>query len=185
MKQGVKQLYVISFKNNLEKRIWKKIYNCWYCHNTYCYDPASIRYYCYGQLGWKVCDEWNWYNPEGVINFYNWAKQFIKTKEDMSLYLDKDGLDKGLKLMRPESCRWITNSENVREKNLRHRKEQQEICRKIGKANKGKKLKITEEDRKRRSERMKQLNKNKDYKKDAVKISNTLKEYWKKKKQEQ
>jgi len=185
MRLGVKQLYVVSFKTELEVQIWKKLQRTWYWHNAYCYDPASTRYYCYGNLGWKVCDEWNWYNPEGVINFYNWAKQFIKTKEDMSLYLDKDMFDKGLKLIRPESCQWITNAENTREKNLRHLEEQREICRKIGKANKGKKLKITEKDKERRSEHMKHLNKNKDYKKDAIKISNTLKEYYRKKKLEE
>lgn len=185
MKYGVKQLFVIGFDNELDMKIWKKLRTCWYWHNVYCYDNMSARYSTYGKLGWKLCSEWDCNNPKGLINFYNWGKQFLKTEQDLSLVLDKDLLDNGQKIMRPESCRWVTGSENTREKNLRYKKQQRQIMIKIGKANKGKKFKISEEDKKRRSEQMKKLNQNKDYEQEALKISNTLKKYWKKKKQEQ
>ena len=174
MKFGVKQLYAISFKDNLEIRIWKKLKQCWYYHNAYCYDNTSARFYCYGKIGWKVCDEWNCFNPCGLMNFYLWAKNYIKTEEDLSLYLGKDLLDGGLKTIRPESCRWITNAENTREKNSRHIEEQRELMRKIGKANKGKHFKINKAESERRKQCMLEINKHKDYKAEAIKISQTL-----------
>ena len=175
MRFGVKQLFVVGFNNELEMKIWKKLRNCWYWHNAYCYDSSSARYSTYGKFGWKFCSEWSCYNSKGLINFYNWAIQFIKTEEDLSLYLDKDLLDSGQKIIRPESCRWVTNAENIREKNLRYREKQSELMRKIGKANKGKRFKINVTDKERRSLQMKRMNQNKDYKAEALKISETLK----------
>lgn len=183
MKIGVKQSYVVGFNNELEEKIWKKIYRTWYQHNLFCYDSSSDRYYCYGAVGWKICDEWNCYNPMGLINFYHWARPQLNTINDLRLYLGKDLLDNGLKLIRPESCRWITNSENTTEKNKRYAIKQREIMQKIGKMNKGRKLKLSEAERKRRSEQMKIMNANKDYKAQAIKVSKSLKEYNKKRKQ--
>ena len=182
MKIGVKQYYAIGFSNELERKIWKKLYRVWYQHNLFCYEPASERYYCYGAVGWKMCDDWSCYNPKGLLNFYSWGIQHIKTKEDLSLYFGKDLLDNGKKLIRPESSRWISNSENVRERNERYKEQSREIMRRVGRQNKGRKLIISEVDRKRRSEQMKKINACKDYKAEALKISATLKEYNRKRK---
>lgn len=128
-KVGVNQNTISKFNSDLEKKIYKKIANCWRLHKHNCYHENSDRYYCYGKIGWKFCDDWSPYNKNGLLNFYVWAKQFIKSEEDLCLTLDKDCLDNGLKTIRPESCQWITRSKNSIERNLRHSDKQREIVK--------------------------------------------------------
>ena len=126
---GVKQNTISKFDNELDETIYKKIANCWRLHKYHCYHKKSPRYYCYGMLGWKFFDEWSPFNPDGLLNFYNWAKQYITSTSDLCLTLDKDELDNGLKIIRPESCHWISKSENIKERNLRRHNEQHEIIK--------------------------------------------------------
>lgn len=185
-KFGIKQICPRNFSNEFEKRVWKKLRQCWYYHNAYCYDSSSTRYRTYGAVGWKVSDEWSCFNSSGLYNFYTWGKNHIKTEDDLKLYLDKDLLDNGLKLIRPESCRWVTNSENVRERNSRYIEQQREIMKEVGKRNKYKKgVPITEDMRKARSENMKKLNAKKDYKAQSKKVSEGLKRYYAEKKRKE
>ena len=138
-KFGVKQYIVLGLPTEFDKKVWSKIRRTWYWHNAYCYDPSSARYSTYGKLGWKVCDEWSCHNPSGLYNFYLWAYQYLKNESDLKLVLDKDLNDKGLKLIRPDSCKWITNTENVKERNTRYKEKQRKIMSMVGKSNKGKK----------------------------------------------
>lgn len=175
------QKFNAMLKGDLEKKIYKKLYSCWKAHCEYCYNNKSNRYYCYGNIGWKVCNEWSPYNENGFFNFYTWGINHLQTVESLSLYLDKDLLDNGLKLIRPESCRWVTKGENTRERNLRNRDKQREIMRSVGLSNKGNHT-VTEAQRKARSENAKKVNAKKDYNAQAKKTSETLKEYYKNKK---
>lgn len=153
-KVGVNQNTISKFNSDLEKKIYKKIANCWRLHKHNCYHENSDRYYCYGQIGWKFCDEWSPFNPNGLLNFYNWAKQFITTEADLILTLDKDQLDNGLKIIRPESCCWITKGENSKERNLRRSNQQREIIKIALAKNPYKKgVPITENMRRARTER--------------------------------
>ena len=137
-KFGVKQYIVLGLPTDFDKKVWGKIKRTWYWHNAYCYDVTSARYNTYGKIGWKICDEWSCYNVSGLYNFYLWAYKYFNKEEDLSLVLDKDLYDNNLKTIRPESCRWVTNTENVRERNARYKEKQQKIMREIGKRNKGK-----------------------------------------------
>lgn len=180
---GISQVYDLKFYTDFDKKVWNKLRRTWYWHNIYCYNSSSTRYYCYGKVGWKVCDDWIYTNKYGLYNFYSWAKQYIKTEKDLNLYLDKDLLDNNLKLIRPESCRWVTNSENIRERNSRYIEQQREIMREVNKRSKYKKgVPITEKMRKARSENAKRLNANKDYKAQSKKVSESLKKYYAEKK---
>ena len=67
-KVGVNQNTISKFNSDLEKKIYKKIANCWRLHKHNCYHENSDRYYCYGQIGWKFCDEWSPFNPNGLLN---------------------------------------------------------------------------------------------------------------------
>ena len=156
-KFGIQQEKTVTINKGFDTKVWLKVKRCWYYHNAYCYDSSSSRYYCYGQKGWTVCKEWNCFNPFGLMNFYKWAKEYFKTEDDLKLYLDKDLLDTGLKSIRPESCRWVTNSENTKERNNRYKDQQREIMRAIGLKNKGNKT-ITEKQRLVRSLNAKRLN---------------------------
>ena len=40
-----------------------------------CNNPNCHKYYCYGNRGIYVCDEWDSDNPEGLDNFMVWADQ--------------------------------------------------------------------------------------------------------------
>ena len=82
-----------------------KIYNVWQNMNYRCDKPSDCNYHKYGAKGIIVCEEWNYHNPNGFINFYNWSKS--------------NGYKEGLTIDRidetegyyPRNCRWATYEE--------------------------------------------------------------------------
>lgn len=78
-----------------------------------CNSPKDARYKNYGGRGIKVCEEWS--NPDdGFFAFYEWAINNGYSKE---LTLDRIDVNGNYE---PSNCRWITNSEQQRNKTVNH-----------------------------------------------------------------
>ena len=69
-----------------------------------CYNKNHPRYKTYGEKGVKVCDEWHL--------FSNYMRWFDENHID-GYEVDKDFC--GLKLYSPETCRFVSKSDNSRE----------------------------------------------------------------------
>lgn len=86
-----------------------KIYTAWHNMKSRCYNPKNNRYYCYGQLGVYVCQEW----LNNFEAFYLWS---ISNGCKFGLTLDKDKIYyetnlSGVKYYSPSRCSWITMQE--------------------------------------------------------------------------
>ena len=85
------------------------MYPVWAAMNNRCNNPKDTDYKSYGAKGVYVCERWHKYNPDGLKNFVDdmyptWKK---------GLTLDKDKLAKPgvVKCYSPETCCWLTISE--------------------------------------------------------------------------
>ena len=79
-------------------------YNRWHSMLDRCYNKNHPRYKTYGEKGIRVCDEWHL--------FSNYMKWFDENNID-GYEVDKDFC--GLKLYSPETCRFVSKSDNSRE----------------------------------------------------------------------
>lgn len=101
-----------SKRYNFKTRVWtaeskKKTLQLYYCYTNMiqrCYDPQCAASKYYMQKGVTVCNEWR--NEEGYTNFIKWA---AASGFCLGLTLDKKD-----NIYSPETCRWITKSENSR-----------------------------------------------------------------------
>lgn len=87
-----------------------RLYRIWHNIKQRCNNPNRSCYKNYGGRGIKVCDEW----LEDFLNFYNWS---INNGYSEELELDRINNDKGYS---PDNCRWVTHSENNRNKRNNH-----------------------------------------------------------------
>lgn len=81
-----------------------------------CYSPTNPKYKTYGANGVRVCDRW--------LCFENYLADFSKLEgydehNLRNIQLDKDTKIKGNKLYSPETCVFISASENSKEMNRR------------------------------------------------------------------
>lgn len=83
----------------------KRIYNIWRDMRDRCKNPNNVGFELYGARGISVCQEW-----EDFQSFWEWAK---RTGYSDSLTLDRVDSNGGYN---PDNCRWITNSEQQRNK---------------------------------------------------------------------
>lgn len=76
-------------------RIWKNI-------KSRCYNPNSEYYYCYGEKGIKMCNEWR----NDFEAFYNWSMKngYDKNAPFMECTIDRINVDDNYC---PENCRWV------------------------------------------------------------------------------
>lgn len=77
-----------------------------------CTNPKRKDYERYGGIGISVCDEW--IGKDGALNFVNWA---LSNGYEDNLSIDR--ID-GAKGYSPENCRWVTASEQCRNRSSNH-----------------------------------------------------------------
>lgn len=95
------------------------LHNRWFKMLRRCYNNEDIKDYPnYGAKGITVCDRW--------YNFSNYVADVILLEgynEELAklgkLELDKDVINREAKTYSPETCKWITKSENTKEMNKR------------------------------------------------------------------
>lgn len=88
-----------------------RLHNVWLGMKARCYNEAATYYKSYGANGVTVCDEW----LNSYETFKNWA---INNGYEDNLTIDKDILCDKLnihpKIYSPETCHFITLSENIK-----------------------------------------------------------------------
>lgn len=83
-----------------------------------CYNPKNKAYNNYGAKGIVVCDRWKRFDyfMEDAVNVPGYNKERIENGE---LCLDKDIIDRSKMIYSPETCSFVTRSENSKEANKR------------------------------------------------------------------
>jgi len=108
----------VIIKNTSHGDTKTRLYNTWARMKYRCNNKNNSAYKWYGAKGTSVCKEWD----DSFENFKKWALE-NGYKED--LVLDKDILcgKHGIfpKIYSPDTCLWITVSENSKERNGRVR----------------------------------------------------------------
>ena len=102
-----KHLYQYSIKHHLMDT---RLYRTWQNMKRRCDTPLTDSYKYYGARGIKVCDEWL-DKEEGFLNFYNWA---MTNGYKDNLTIDRIDVNGNYE---PNNCRWVTQSENCRNRN--------------------------------------------------------------------
>ena len=89
----------------------ERLHNVWRGMKSRCNNPNSASYKNYGARGIKVCEEW----ANDYETFKKWALDAgydcSKSRKEQSL----DRIDNNMGYS-PENCRWVTQSENLRNK---------------------------------------------------------------------
>lgn len=83
---------------------YTRLHHIWHGIKQRCLNKKNSRYYRYGALGIKICDEWK----NDFVSFYNWAVENGYTDK-----LSIDRLDNKGDYC-PENCRWTTQHEQLR-----------------------------------------------------------------------
>lgn len=94
------------------------LYGRWKSMMSRCYNTKDVSYPNYGAKGITVCDRWyNFSNyVDDVILLEGYNEELVKTRK---LQLDKDVINREAKIYSPETCKWVTQSENTKEMNKR------------------------------------------------------------------
>lgn len=87
-----------------------RLYRIWNNVKQRCTNPKKPAYKNYGGRGITVCEEWS----KDFLNFYTWAMNNGYAED---LELDRIDNDKGYD---PDNCRWVTHTENNRNKRSNH-----------------------------------------------------------------
>lgn len=86
-----------------------RLYRIWSHMKARCDNPKNNRYYCYGERGIKVCDQWH----HSFEDFYQWA---MDNGYEEHLTIDRIDCDKGYQ---PDNCRWVPLSEQSKNRRKR------------------------------------------------------------------
>lgn len=104
----------VILKNTKHNRSKTRLYNIWARMKYRCYNPKNPAFRWYGNEGVTVCKEW-------VDNFPEFEKWAISNGYKENLVLDKDFLCHKYniypKIYSPRTCKWVTVSENSKERN--------------------------------------------------------------------
>lgn len=89
-----------------------RLYHIYNSMRQRCYNRNAIKYKNYGGRGIKICDEW----LKDFTSFKKWALKngydYNKTRKEQSLdRINNNGN------YEPNNCRWVTHSENCRNRN--------------------------------------------------------------------
>lgn len=97
----------ISIKKHTTHGLTKtRLHNIWAKMKERCYNPHRPAYKNYGGKGVGVCDEWK----DNFLEFYDWS---ISNGYNDDLTIDRVDSNGDYS---PLNCRWVTLSENVRQK---------------------------------------------------------------------
>lgn len=80
-------------------------YNTWLCMKKRCLNKNNPKYYRYGGRGIKICEEW--------LSIENFAKWSLNNGWKKNLTIDRIDNDGNYE---PSNCRWVSVSENSRNK---------------------------------------------------------------------
>lgn len=97
-----------------DKALFDKLYDRWRNMLRRCYDETSSGYYKYGKVGVHVCDRWH--NLSNYIFDIIQLPGFDRTKVlngEISLDKDKLQMNEPNKQYSPETCVWLTYTEQV------------------------------------------------------------------------
>jgi len=97
----LKENKAIGELNKTHNQTKTRLYKIWQKMKERCYNKNNNRYYCYGQRGIKVCNEW----LNDFVLFYNWA---INNGYKDNLTIDRIDVNGNYE---PDNCRWLTNKE--------------------------------------------------------------------------
>ena len=91
-----------------------KMYDVWRSMLARCYNPKNPRYKTYGAKGITVCERWKRFDYflKDVVQLPGYNKQQV---EEGKIVLDKDTIDRSKMTYSPETCCFITKSENSKE----------------------------------------------------------------------
>ena len=88
----------------------ERITNIWYDMIYRCTNKETKSFKNYGARGISVCEEWSDNNPQGLINFTNWA--IVSGYKD-NLSIERINVDDNYY---PDNCTWITMAKQARNK---------------------------------------------------------------------
>lgn len=100
-------------KSNLKHGKTKtRLYHIWNGMKQRCFNPKTIKYHNYGGRGIIVCESWQ----KDFMSFYEWAicNGYDENKSRKQQVLDRIDNNGNYE---PNNCRWITQSENCRNRN--------------------------------------------------------------------
>lgn len=91
-----------------------KLFNVWRAIIARCYNPKNPSYKTYGAVGITVCERWKRFDYflDDVKSLPGFNQEKI---DNGKLVLDKDCIDRSKKIYSPETCMFVTRSENARE----------------------------------------------------------------------
>jgi hypothetical protein len=94
------------------------LYTRWSNMLNRCYVVKNKSYKYYGAKGIVVCDRWHNFSNyvEDVIAMEGYDEELAKSGK---IHLDKDIINRDAKIYSPETCKWVTKSENTKERNKR------------------------------------------------------------------
>ena len=97
-----------------------KLFDVWRAMIARCYNPKNPSYKTYGAKGVKVCERWLRFDYflEDVVKLPGFNQKDIDSGK---LVMDKDTIDRNKMLYSPETCCFITRSENTKESTIRTR----------------------------------------------------------------
>lgn len=105
-----------SIKRTIHGDSGKRLFTIWASLKQRCYNKKCREYRFYGLLGVKICTQWE----HDYLKFKEWA---LSNGYNNNLSIDKDILCEKLniypKIYSPETCIWITRSENSIDANMR------------------------------------------------------------------
>lgn len=108
----------VTIKNTTHGETQNRLYNIWARMKYRCGNNKNPAYKWYGEKGVSVCKEWN----GSYTKFREWS---LKNGYREDLVLDKDILCERNnvipKIYSPDTCMWVTASENSKERNGRRK----------------------------------------------------------------
>lgn len=110
--------YGVACIGNVKNATRHFLYKRWECMLNRCYNKSISSYKNYGAKGVTVCERWLCFENyiEDVVTLSGYVESDIKSG---LLELDKDIINREALTYSPETCKWVTKSEQLIESNGR------------------------------------------------------------------